>query len=489
MTCYDEPHAFTGEEVTLALTIARHLASAIARQMAELDLRESEERFRLMSESAPVMIWMSDATGSCLHLNRMLRQFWGVEDEGLGRFDWQDMMHPDDAPEIGRQMMEALAAQREAVIKGRYRDRTGRYRILQTNSQPRFSAKGEFLGMIGVNVDITEREETERVLRESEQRFRLAVEAAPSGMVMTDKDGRIVLVNAHAERLFGYARDELIGQSIERLVPDRFRKHHPAFRNAYQNDPSARPMGAGRDLFALRKDGTEVPVEIGLSPIDTADGPMSLVAVVDLSSRKRAEAQREMLLAELNHRVKNTLAVVQSIANRTFSGVSAAAPARRAYEGRLIALAQAHNLLTQTNWENASLHELASAALDTDDSNAGRIILSGPPILLAPKQALSMAMALHELYTNALKYGALSRDGGSIDVQWTCTDMPAPRFTFTWREIGGPKVSPPKRKGFGSLLLGRMLAGDMDADVRLNFDQTGFSCVIEAPLRRDTVTQ
>ncbi|HVZ52238.1 MAG TPA: PAS domain S-box protein [Pseudolabrys sp.] len=482
MAYYDAPHDLSAEEVNLALTIARQLGSAITRQMAEAELRETEERFRLMSESAPVMIWMSNANGGCLHLNRMLRQFWGVEEADLSKFDWRSTVHPDDAPEIGRQMMQALATRSVAAVKGRYRDFRGRYRLLQTNAQPRFSGKGEFLGMIGVNVDVTDREEADRVLRESEQRFRLAVEAAPSGMVMTDKDGRIVLVNAHSERLFGYPRAELIGQPIEMLVPERFRGQHPTFRSAYQKDPSARPMGAGRDLFALRKDGTEVPVEIGLSPIETTEGVMSLAAVVDISSRKRAEAQRELLLAELNHRVKNTLAVVQSIAHQTFRGVGAAAPARRAFEGRLIALSRAHNLLTQTNWESASLHELASATLDSNNSNAGRITLAGPPILLAPKEALSMAMALHELYTNALKYGALSVDSGTIAVQWALSRDPDVRLHFTWHETGGPKVKPPKQKGFGSVLLTRMLAGDLDAEVQLNFDEAGFSCTIDAPL-------
>jgi PAS domain S-box-containing protein len=137
-------------------------------------------------EHAPVMIWLSGVHGECLHLNQMLRNFWNVDENAIDRFDWQDMMHPEDAPEIGRLMREALARQSSVTIKGRYLDSQGRYRIMQTDARPRFSAKGEFLGMIGVNVDITEREEAERQLRDSEERFRLAVEAAPSGMVMTD---------------------------------------------------------------------------------------------------------------------------------------------------------------------------------------------------------------------------------------------------------------------------------------------------------------
>ncbi len=133
--------------------------------------------------------------------------------------------------------------------------------------------------------DITER-------KAAEDRFHVAAEAAPSGMIMADEQGRIILVNAHAEKLFGYSREELIGQPVDMLVPERFRTKHPGFRSAYMHQPSARPMGAGRDLFALRKDGSEVPVEIGLSPIKTPQGVMVLSAIVDISVRKQNERRR-----------------------------------------------------------------------------------------------------------------------------------------------------------------------------------------------------
>jgi PAS domain S-box-containing protein len=487
MTYYEAPHDFVEREINLAVTIARQVGFSLeraraeaARRAAEDELRESEERFRLMSEHAPVMIWLSGVRGECLHLNQMLRIFWDVADDAIDRFNWQDMMHPDDAPEIGRRMGEALASHRSVTIKGRYLDSRRRWRIMQTDARPRFSAKGEFLGMIGVNVDITEREEAERQLRESEERFRLAVEAAPSGMVMSDADGRIVMVNAHAETLFGYDRDELVGERIELLVPERFKPGHPSYRETYAGDPQARPMGAGRDLFARRKDGTEVPVEIGLSPIETSDGIMTLAAVVDISGRKRAEAQRELLLAELNHRVKNTLAVVQGIAHQTFKNTDP--DARRGFEGRLVALAVAHNLLTDANWENASLEQLAADTLHTSGPSGERVSLSGPRILLPPREALAIAMALHELCTNAVKYGALSNDTGRITLDWSLSDDAEARLELVWREHGGPPVSPPTRRGFGSLLLDRTLAHDLNGKVAMEFKPQGLVCSISAPL-------
>ena len=487
MTYYEAPHVFAEHETDIAVTIARQVGFSLeraqteeARLLAEEQLRESEERFRLMSEHAPVMMWMSDANGGCLHLNRMLRDFWGVDAKALAEFDWQDTMHPDDAPEIGRRMMEALANRGSVTIKGRYRRADGRFRLLQTDARPRISPHGEFLGMIGVNVDITEREQAESALRESEERFRLAVEAAPSGMLMMNADGRIMLVNAHAEKLFGYSRDEMVGQKIEFLVPERFRKSHPEYRESYRVRPSARPMGAGRDLFALHKDGTEVPVEIGLSPIETPEGVLALAAIVDISGRKQAEAHRELLVAELNHRVKNTLALVQAIANQTFKGAVSSAEERHAFDGRLVALARAHSLLTQANWENASLEDLAVDALQVREANAQRVSLSGPRILLAPRQALAIGMALHELFTNAVKYGALSNDAGRIELTWSRSDEPQPRLKIVWRERGGPPVAAPKHRGFGSLLLERTLAGDLDGDVSTEFRPEGLVCVIAA---------
>ena len=207
---------------------------------------------------------------------------------------------------------------------------------------------------------------------------------------------------------------------------------------------------------------------------------MTLAAVVDISGRKRAEAQRELLLAELNHRVKNTLAVVQSIAHQTFKETDP--EARKAFEGRLVALGVAHNLLTEANWESASLGQLAADTLQAGGPNGERVSLSGPRILLPPRGALAMAMALHELYTNAVKYGALSNDAGRIELEWRLTAETPARLELVWRELGGPPVAPPNRRGFGSLLLDRTLAHDLEGTVSMEFTPKGLVCSIVSPL-------
>jgi PAS domain S-box-containing protein len=363
MTYYERPHRFDNDEIEIAVAIARQIGFSLervraeeARRRAEEDLRESEERFRTMSEQAPVMIWISDPSGKCQHLNAMLRTFWNVTDEGLADFDWTSTMHPDDVERIGREMMAATSERRSVRVIGRYLNNHGEYRVLQTDARPNFSARGAFRGMIGVNVDITEREE--------------------------------------------------------------------------------------------------------------------------------ADAQRELLLAELNHRVKNTLAVVQAIAHQTFKGDEIdVTKSRHAFEARLAALAGAHNLLTQARWDSAPLRQIASDALSSLRGGE-RIVLSGPEIRLPPKEALAMALALHELGTNAVKYGALSTDAGRVRVEWQRAAGSEPTLAVTWREENGPRVAPPVRRGFGTDLIGRALAADLNGDVALDFRPEGLVCSISAPLPR-----
>ena len=162
MTYYRDPHRFSLEEARLANSIAQQLAIAIDRHNAQKELQESEARFRLMAENAPVMIWMSDADGRCQHLNAMLRAFWGVSESEIAEFDWQKTMHPSDAIEIGTEMFAALSNRTSVTVKGRYLNASGQFRILETHAQSRFSLTGEFLGMIGVNADITEQESAQK---------------------------------------------------------------------------------------------------------------------------------------------------------------------------------------------------------------------------------------------------------------------------------------------------------------------------------------
>jgi PAS domain S-box-containing protein len=199
--------------------------------------------------------------------------------------------------------------------------------------------------------------------------------------------------------------------------------------------------------------------------------------------RKRTEEHQRLLVNELNHRVKNTLAIVQSVANQTFRGEAAGAGARQAFESRLAALAAAHDVLTAENWESASLHEVirkTGIGCGADDS---RVAISGPALRLAPKTVVALAMALHELCTNAIKYGSLSTDSGTVRVTWRSVESSdGAQLHLEWREEGGPPVSPPEARGFGSRMIERALASELGGTVQLHFLPEGLLCQVEAPL-------
>ncbi len=199
------------------------------------------------------------------------------------------------------------------------------------------------------------------------------------------------------------------------------------------------------------------------------------------TQRALAEAARRqrLLIDELNHRVKNMLSVVQSLARQTIGRNPDPATAQLAFEGRLAALARAHDTLTRVHWEKAELAEVADGAIDSCGV-ADRVVLGGPTIWLESRIAVTIAMALHELCTNAIKYGALSGEKGRVGFTWRVEPGPPQRLHLEWREQGGPPVTPPSRRGFGTRMLERALAGDLKAQVRLDFALEGLVCTIEA---------
>jgi two-component sensor histidine kinase len=197
----------------------------------------------------------------------------------------------------------------------------------------------------------------------------------------------------------------------------------------------------------------------------------------------RQEHQR-LLINELNHRVKNTLATVQSIAMQTFRGDNAAAGSRATFEARLMALSKAQDVLTRENWEGADLEEIVREAIEPHCGNdRARFEVKGPEVTLPPRMALSLAMAMHELCTNAAKYGGFSTAGGRVSVEWLPVVEGADRrLHLTWRETGGPAVALPQRRGFGTRLIEQGLARELNGEVRINYDPGGVICTLDVPI-------
>ena len=196
--------------------------------------------------------------------------------------------------------------------------------------------------------------------------------------------------------------------------------------------------------------------------------------------RRRAEQQRDLMVAELSHRVKNTLATVITIARRSFGKDVAVEEARRSFDGRIRALAQTHGRLAEANWSGVSIGELLSDELAPYRREDGRnVTLSGPAVNLDARQSIVLGMAFHELATNAAKYGSLSAKCGTVSVSWTVEEA---RLRIVWSEQGGPAVAPPQRSGFGRLLLERALAADLRGEVQLDFAADGVRCTLSLPL-------
>jgi two-component sensor histidine kinase len=214
--------------------------------------------------------------------------------------------------------------------------------------------------------------------------------------------------------------------------------------------------------------------------VDDAGTPVGLHAIArDVTEQRRAEQCQRLLVNELNHRVKNTLALVQGLALQSFRDGRDSAEAREAFQARLSALAAAHDLLTRESWEGATLRQLIEEALGRLNERRIHVAAGSEDLLLEPKAAVSLAMALHELATNAAKYGALSSTEGRVDIGWTSDGN---RLRLEWRESGGPPVVAPARKGFGLRMIERALSADLDAAALIDFPPQGLVCRIDAAL-------
>lgn len=317
-------------------------------------------------------------------------------------------------------------------------------------------------------------------LQTSQARFRDLLESAPDAMVIVDKSSRIVLINTATERLFGYPRAELLGQPIQRLVPDALRRRHQDLVDNFLRAPAGRAMGRGGDMNALAKDGSQFAVDVSLSPLHGSDEGLVCAVVRDVTARRAAEHHQTLLIHELNHRVKNTLATVQSIARQTLKTTSQPAAFCEAFNTRLAALSQAHDVLTRNDWTGASLAEVVAEQLRPyQRSDGDRLALAGPEVILKPRFAVALGMVFGELSTNAAKYGAFSREGGRVDVSWTWTPEPEGRsLAITWREIGGPPVQDPAHRGFGSRLIERSLAHELGGSASLSYPTSGLVCTL-----------
>jgi PAS domain S-box-containing protein len=268
-----------------------------ARKQAEAALRESEERFRNTAENLPMMLWLTDPSGTCTYINQNWLDYTGQTLATALGFGWLDAVHPDDAEPAAKTFLAANARQVPFSLEYRLCGAHGEYRHFLDAASPRLGPAGEFLGYVGCVMDIHER-------ALATEHFRLAVEAAPSAMIMAAEDGTIALVNSRTEHLFGYTRGDLLGHPVEVLLPERFHAEYRRNRDESFLALAAGTMGRESEIFGVRRDGSEVPVEIGLNPIRTDAGRFLLASITDITERKRVEETRARLEAQLRQAQK-----------------------------------------------------------------------------------------------------------------------------------------------------------------------------------------
>ncbi|MGA0607294.1 sensor histidine kinase [Phenylobacterium sp. VNQ135] len=320
------------------------------------------------------------------------------------------------------------------------------------------------------------RARSEMALRESEARFRSMADSAPSPVWVTAAAGPVEFVNRAFCEFAGKSSEALLADSCSGLMhPDDLQAVDEARADARRE---VRPYAFEARFH--RADGEWRWMRTSCQPRFDAQGVFQgyVGMATDITETRRAEERQALLINELNHRVKNTLATVQSLARQTLRDGVVTREARERFTERLLALSAAHNVLTRRNWESAGLSEIAEEAVRPWTP---RVVLSGPAVHVAPNVALAVSMALHELATNAVKYGALSDPAGRVTVDWR---LDGDAVAMTWTEAGGPPVTPPPAagRGFGSRLLGQGLAGELGAPADLDYRESGLVCRLRAPV-------
>lgn len=334
-------------------------------------------------------------------------------------------------------------------------------------------------GVVITFVDVTERKNAERAQGISERRFTAIVDQAAVGVVETDLAGRFLLTNSAFETMAGRSAEELQRLRRQDLVdPDEAEDVGERFEEAIRD---GQPFEIEYRLRCA--DGSSVWVHDSVSVLSDSDGRANSVISVtlEIDERKRAEEQAALLMGELDHRVKNILAIVSSIVAQTLKANLSPEAFTETIAGRITAITRAHSLLTNRGATSVgTLRDLIDTELEPYQGRDLRI--NGPVIALTPKAGLSLAMAIHELASNAAKYGSLSNPKGQLAVAWVVTGAPDRRLRLSWTETGGPPVpGPPSQRGFGTTVIERALSFEFDAEVERSFASSGVVCAIDLP--------
>jgi len=297
------------------------------------------------------------------------------------------------------------------------------------------------IGFAKITRDITERMRTEAEIRDRENRMRAILNTVLDGIITIDDRGTIENFNPAAARIFGYRPDEVVGRNVKILMPEPFHGEHDTYLKHYLDTGQAKVIGLRRELTGMRRNGSTFPMELAVSEITVAGRRIFVGVVHDITKRMRNAERQKMLVAELDHRVKNVLQRVAGVAESTGEGSNSIDEFIRSLSGRIQSLAAAHDLLSKSGWQSVGLSCLARSQLAAyaTDSN---VTITGTEVMLSAAETQALAPVLHELVTNATKYGALSNPNGRVSISWDCKSSgdAAVSLVLVWRESDGPPV-------------------------------------------------
>ncbi len=456
------------------------LQDTTERRAIERALVESEARFRNVAAALPGLLFLTDAEGRHTYVNDGYCRYTGLPEANLLGMGWIDALHPEDRARASsfweRLQHDPLPADDEF----RFRREDGEHRWFLYHTVPQCDELGRATQWIGTALDIHDRKLAEEGLAAKRELLQSVIETSPDPIFSKNLDGTYRIANQATAHAIGAESLNLIGHHDREFLP-------PNVLERIEN-ADARAL-AGETIVV-----EETIENAGLTPRTylTTKAPLrgpngEVIGLVgtarDITERKDNERQRELLVGELNHRVKNTLAIVQSIAWQTLRSGADPEEARHAFDARLQTLAGAHDILTRNNWEVFGLRQLLDRVLEPFRRADDGFDLEGPDVQLDARVAVGLALAFHELSTNAGKYGALSTPAGHVSIRWQVvrTDEGS-RLRLTWQERGGPEVKPPERRGFGSRLIERGLSTELRGRPEIEFRPDGVVCEIEIPL-------
>jgi PAS domain S-box-containing protein len=457
------------------------------RKRIEAALEVAEANLRIAVDAAGLGRWDHSPPTGQRFWDKRCREIFGVPEAVENTVEvFERQVHPDDLPSVREAVRAAMDPAGDGCINCEYRiQRNGANtpRWVETFGRA-FFEDGQCVRFVGVVRDVTERKEAAARMALQEATLALAVDAGNVGTWDYNPNNGALVCSERCYAMFG------IQPGAPVILEDFFAVMHDEDREATWRSlmRAMDPANGGDYDVEYRTIGRDDRIERwiaakGRAFFDESSQPLRVVgATVDITERKRAELHLRLMVNELNHRVKNTLATIQAISAQTFNAARSLPQAQEAFTARIMALAEAHDILTRENWEGAEMEDVLDR-LRNLHGGPGCFVFSGPPVWLSPRMALSLSMALHELATNAVKYGALSAPGGKVRIEWTVTPGPdGARLALTWTECGGPPVTIPTRRGFGSRLIERCVASELSGKARIDFAPEGVVCRIEAGL-------